>query len=427
LKDGDTLQFKAEPADVIYKFSMTPNAPMSCKKARLEKIAAPEKVPVSRRYKGRDYSALSVVIGLVVVVAKRKGGGKIDELRTGVELQRRTKGKHKIRKLPNPLLSLDKSILKHILGYLSRMSLQRTMSIEFEKDGHLKDITASSFSPDGTQIVTSSTDQTVKVWRAVDGMLLKTFEFSCYAMSCCFSPTNGNTILCGLWDGWVAVLDLITGERKTRMEHTEAVMSVQFSPDSTMYISTGFDRRVVLWDAVSCTRMKMHSAHADLVFTACFSPDSKLVLSGGQDKVLKLWDVETGTIRKTLASHGDAVMTCAFSPCGKRAISGSRDHAVIVWDIVKGCQLRALRGHSIGVHSCCYHPHKDMIVTGGYDANIVLWNPSTGERLTTLYGHQDWIRAVNFSPDGLFLVSGASDRSINLWLMKADASDVALL
>jgi hypothetical protein len=408
LEDGDELQFFHCP-NLTYKFVLISAVDAS---SGMQVETSPKSV---RRYKGRDHSAFAVVLGVAVTAKCPDGGFEIAS-----KLRLRKKG-------ILGLLSLPRSILIHIVQFLSCISLQRTMSYRLGKKSHSKDVTSSSISHDGAFIVTSSTDKTVRLWRAFDGKLLRTFEVGCSVMTCAFSPVNNDVFLCGTWNGTVLMWNCTTGTT-TQMYfgHARPCMCVQFSPDSNMFVSASSNGDVFLWDTETGIRKKSLGNGVHPVFTCCFSPCGNFVLEGGGDKALRLWDTATGVCNKLLEGHTDPVMACAFSPCGKEAVSGSRDVTARIWNITSGTLLRVLRGHAFGVHSCCYHPQGNIVVTGGYDEKICLWNPTTGAQIMSLNGHEGWIRTVCISGDGTFLISGGSDRSVNVWLLKLDSSDIAV-
>ena len=147
-----------------------------------------------------------------------------------------------------------------------------------------------SFSPDGTRIVSGSRDNSVRVWDAASGELLK--------------------VLGG---------------------HTDEVLSVSFSPDGTRIVS-GEDESVLVWDASSGELLKVLEGHDAPVTAVSFSPDGSRIVSGSYDKTVQVWDAASGDQLKTLVGHTDYVMSVSFSPDGSRIVSGSYDKSVRVWD-----------------------------------------------------------------------------------------------
>jgi WD40 repeat protein len=405
LEDGDELQFSPSKHEKLtYKFVTISAVDASPSSLGMQVERSPKSV---RRYKGRDHSAFAVALG--------------------VGLPKITTKLHLRKKGILGLLSLPRSILIYIVQFLSCISIQRTMSYRIGKKSHSKDVTSSSISHDGAFIVTSSTDKTVRLWRAFDGKLLRTFEVGCSVMTVAFSPVNNNVFLCGAWNGTVLMWDCTTGTTTQKyFGHVKPCMCVQFSPDSNMFVSASSNGDVFLWDTETGIRKKSLGNGVHAVFTCCFSPCGNFVLEGGGDKELRLWDTATGDCNKLLKGHTDPVMACAFSPCGKEAVSGSRDETARIWNLISGTTLRVLRGNAFGVHSCCYQPQGNIVVTGGYDEKICLWNPTTGAQITSLNGHEGWIRTVCISGDGTFLISGGSDRAVNMWLLKLDAPDIAV-
>jgi WD40 repeat protein len=73
--------------------------------------------------------------------------------------------------------------------------------------GHASFVNSASFSPDGTRIVTSSTDGTAKVWDAKAGTEVLTLKgHTGVARSASFSP-EGTRIVTSGWDGTAKVWD----------------------------------------------------------------------------------------------------------------------------------------------------------------------------------------------------------------------------
>jgi WD40 repeat protein len=93
-----------------------------------------------------------------------------------------------------------------------------------------------AFSPDGTKIVSGSTDKTIKVWDSGAPRALK-------------SPHLGQNrrLLSCLADK----LGLLSEKMNA---HSQSITSVAFSPDGTKIVSGSYDQTIKVWDMVKWSR-----------------------------------------------------------------------------------------------------------------------------------------------------------------------------
>ena len=93
-------------------------------------------------------------------------------------------------------------------------------------------------------------------------------------------------------------------------------------------------------------RDTLNGGHSDAVLSVAFSPDGKTLASGSWDKTIKLWDVKTGKELATLNGHTETVMFVAFSPDGKTLASASWDKTIKLWDVATSKERATLKGHT---------------------------------------------------------------------------------
>jgi len=175
--------------------------------------------------------------------------------------------------------------------------------------GHSDPVESIAFSPDGSRIVSGSSDKTIRLWDAETGDPIG-------------KPLEG---------------------------HSSSVNSVGFSPDGSRIVSGSFDKTIRLWDAATGDPIgKPLEGHSSRVDSVAFSPDGSRIVSGSWDKTIRLWDAETGDpIGKPLEGHSSLVNSVAFSPDGSRIVSGSDDSTIRLWDSGTGDAIgKSLEAHS---------------------------------------------------------------------------------
>jgi WD40 repeat protein len=93
------------------------------------------------------------------------------------------------------------------------------------------------------------------------------------------------------------------------------VLSLAFSPDSRLLVSSSRDKKVWLWDTATGVQQQTFEGHSALVRLLAFSPDSRLLASGSDDSTVRLWDPATGALQQTLITEG-VVTELEFSQDG---------------------------------------------------------------------------------------------------------------
>ena len=86
------------------------------------------------------------------------------------------------------------------------------------------------------------------------------------------------------------------------------------SSDGRTLASGSGDDTIRLWDAVTGAHKQTLTGHTDAIMSVAFSPDGGTLASGSIDKTIRLWDTVTGDHRDTLTGHTDEIKSVSFSP-----------------------------------------------------------------------------------------------------------------
>lgn len=147
----------------------------------------------------------------------------------------------------------------------------------------------------------------------------------------------------------------ITRASSTLEGHTEAVLSVAFSPDGKALASGSGDTTVRIWDLQTETPLFTCEGHKHWVLFVSFSPDCSKVASGGMDHSIFLWNAETGEqLGKPLKGHKNFITSISWEPMiasyeSRHMASSSKDQCVRIWDTINQSCIRSLSGHTASV------------------------------------------------------------------------------
>ena len=347
----------------------------------------------------------------------------------------------------------------------------QTGELKFTLTGHTEVVTCVAFSPDGSTLASSSSDQTVQLWDTQTGEHKSTYEENWGRISHVSYSPDGN-ILAFAYRNTVQLLDKRTETHNITVQGDRRdVNAIAFSPDSAT-LATGHHDAVHLWDARTGEHKTTFKVNKKSVRSIAYSPtpsiafsaDGKTLATTGTDHIVQLWDIQTEKRRKTFRGYTGTFTALAYSPDGKTLATGTRrgvgflwdaqtkqpivkfvghtshisalsytsdantiatigrDGTVRLWDADKNSSQEHTRAHKAmfishpdEFRAMAYAPDGNTIATGGTQRTICLWNAQTGKKVATLEGHTDVLNSLTFSPDSATLASTSNDETIRLW------------
>jgi WD40 repeat protein len=286
-------------------------------------------------------------------------------------------------------------------------------------EGHSHVVWAVSITPDGNYAISSSEDNTLKVWNLKTGEEICTLKgHSLRAKAVSITP-DGNYAVSASWDHTLKIWDLKNGrEVRTLKGHSSAVHGVCVTPDGNYAVSASANKTLKIWDLKTGKEAKTLKGHSSSVNSVSVTPDGNYAISASADKTLKIWNLKTGKEAKTLKGHFDSVTAVSVTHDGNHAISASYDRTLKVWDLKTGMEVHTLRGHSSGVLGVSVTPDGNYAISASSDRTLKVWDLKTGKEERTLEGHSSSVEAVCVTPDGNYAVSASVDNTLKIWDLK---------
>ena len=221
----------------------------------------------------------------------------------------------------------------------------------------------------------------------------------------------------GFKNGAVKVYEVATGKQvHTFIGHAGGIADVCFV-GSDLICSASHDSTLSLWQTAKGIRIASMTGHSRGVYGCAASKSGTSVVSVSWDTSIKVWD-RTGKLQSTLKTpgqHNTPINCVSFHPEGQLVVVGSWDASLRIWDTFNKKRLKVLKGHKSSVQACAYAPSGRHIVSAALDGEVKVWSTRSGTALGKIVGHHSPVNGLAFTPNGQYLVTGSSDKVVKVW------------
>ena len=325
-------------------------------------------------------------------------------------------------------------------------------------DGHTEDVIKMAFSADGSKLVSSAYDGTVRVWdlasnrtaheiRPNDGIIYQV-EFASTGdliatagdsaldvwsahsgeriwhapagvMSMGFSA-NGSMLAVGYSDGLVQLRDSRSGRviRDLVRLRTAATMHLLFGQADTVLISSdsdGSERHVAVWSTVTGKEIRpsIKFAEGSVVTAPAIGHKAPILVTVEPDERGRIWEATGARAPIELAGHTAPILSVAISPDDRTVATASLDGTVRVWDTLTGMPIAVLTGHAESVADVAFDRDGAHLVSAGADDDVRLWSIVRPHRSVVPGEPGFGATGLSLISDGSAAATGGDD--IRLW------------
>jgi len=324
--------------------------------------------------------------------------------------------------------------------------------------GHTGSVRSSTFSPDGTSLVSGSQDQTVKFWDVQTGGVIKTFYgHTDWVLSVSISA-DCTTIASGSDDKTIRLWDIWTRECHCVIKQQNPVVHIRFSPTNSRHLISGSGGKVWKWDVdghlinpphngshiafssdstqfVSCqgAAVMIRNSDSGAVVTEfhvmkgdthcpCFSPNDRLI-AAADGNTAYIWDISSSGpyIVETFAEHTSNITSLAFSS-PSFLVSSSTDHSIKFWQISASptnpivADPKSTSLASAPIMSITLQTKEGIVISNDSDGVVRTWDISTGLCKASFQTpannpHQCDVRLIN----NRLILAWQVDQKIHIW------------
>jgi len=220
-------------------------------------------------------------------------------------------------------------------------------TINKEINAHQGQATCVNYNKDNTKLVSTGTDEFVKIWDAETGKLISSFNNGTKVWFCKFITNDTKILFCDN-KGYAKVLDIATNNIEKfflNPNYRFKVNNVEINQSETKIGISQNDGKATVFDyntgqllyTVSHENNTTINPVVNFISFGFDPTNSNLeqIITSSSDYTAQIWNAEDGNHLKTLAEHTNGVNMAVFNFDGSRILTASIDKTSKVWNLNK--------------------------------------------------------------------------------------------
>jgi len=294
----------------------------------------------------------------------------------------------------------------------------------------------------GRKVYSASADRTLKSWEADNP---QEFDLLHRGTNWVFGlefSGNGRWLAGSVWDHSLPDRSLHLWDVPSQSEVGHHRLSVNglirglaFDRPRHRIIVGSFDGMVEVWDARLRQADRVFQAHARDLYCLTISPDGRFLATatGGRTPgvakgELRLWDADTcQPASDPVLINDTGISVLAFTPDGRTLALGSPDGSVTLVEIPSARRFAQAQGHFNPVFSIAVSSDGKRLATGSLDDSLVrLWDLEPLRWVADFPCVSGTVYSLIFAQDGRSLIAGYGNGKIRFWNLESHREALAL-
>ena len=324
-----------------------------------------------------------------------------------------------------------------------------------------EEVTAATFSSDGSMALTAGTDNALRIWDLVTGTQRAFFDTTDEGridwlqlspdekrvLSVSYRTVTERTlanpgsrepsvlpeyahridaaiemkdarVVAGAYDGSVVVYERHRRDWTVHpiKAHKGQVTRLASLADGTL-VSAGRDGAIRIWDSgIRNPRLKLQG-ESDTYPMALLASGDDLILGSTTGRV-DAWNRTAAKMTFSFQAHEHWITGIGRSADDRNLVTMSADGTARVWDSVRlasADKTQSIECHEKTVTKIVVTRDGRLAVSASADRTLIVWSTESGRAIKRLKGHEGWIQDLALFSDGKRAVSTSSDGTLRVW------------
>lgn len=265
-------------------------------------------------------------------------------------------------------------------------------------------------SPSEAVIVSTGHDNTIRLWDANSGRLIKSLRGHGQWLRAVDLSQDGKWVISAgiAGDGRIWEINAYNENRvlqaKAIAGHDDAVLTATFSPNGEEIVTASRDRRAIAWKVATGEPIHTYrDGHSFLATAVLPFADGRRIATGAVDNSTRIWDSESGNELVVLEGTGNSP-ALVLNQTNELIFTANDQFGAALWNTKNGDLIKSFNGeHQSQVTALAISPDEQTLATGDALGRVVLWDVATGSKIESLSRHVDKISGIAFVDNQNFI------------------------